>query len=230
MFSDPAHVSEGPRPNRATDVAFSLDRGAVYYSEGPEPACGNVSEVAAVTGAISESRGDGNHVAPGPAGHYVTSGGCGVRIRKGSTVLASVETPHGTLFGDVAWSADGRRIAVERWDGNNPPLIVLFDLGSGGMSEIRDPDRLGYRLPAFRNDGRLVVVQQKGDHGPAATRVLDVGNGAVVGEFSYGAAVADQAYDATHTWLLVTMADGRLRWFGGGEQGDLGTGYTAADW
>jgi len=34
----------------------------------------------------------------------------------------------------------------------------------------------------------------------------------------------------THTWLLVTMDDGRVRWFGGGEQGDLGTGYTAADW
>jgi hypothetical protein len=229
MFADPAHFLEGPGPNRATDVAFSLDRGAVYYSEGPEPACGAVSEVAAVTGAVAESQGDGNHVAPGPAGHYVTSGGCGVRIRKGSTVVTSVETPPGSLFGSAAWSADGRRIAVDRRDGNDPALIVLFDLGSGGMSEIRDPDGLGYRLPAFRNDGRLVVVQQRAGGGPAAAKVLER-DGAVVGSFSYGGAVADQAYDATHTWLLVTMVDGRVRWFGGGEQGDLGTGYTAADW
>lgn len=230
VFSDPAHLPEGPGPNRATDVAFALDRRAVYFSEGPEPACGKVSEVAAVTGVVPESRGDGNHVTPGPNGHYATSGGCGVRIRKGSAVLASVETPPGTLFGDAAWSADGRWIAVERRDGTDPALIVLFDLGSGGMSEIRDPAGMGYRLPAFRNDGRLVVVQQRGHDGPAAAKVLDVEDGAVVGEFSYGGAVGDQSYDAAHTWLLVTMADGRLRWFGGGDQGDLGSGYIAADW
>ena len=74
----------------------------------------------------------------------------------------------------------------------------------------------------------IVVEQPEGE--TATARVLDPTTGALVTTFSYGGRVVDQAYDATHTWLLVTMDDGTVRWFGGGQQGDLGTGYTAAAW
>ena len=94
-------------------VALSGDRRTAYYSVSPEPACGNVSEVP-VAGGEAESRGDGQYMTPGPLGHYATSGGCTLSIRKGDTVLRTMATPEASFLGPVAWSPDGRYIAGQR--------------------------------------------------------------------------------------------------------------------
>jgi hypothetical protein len=232
--SDPTEpqTQESAAYTYVRSVAQSLDGLTAYFSVAPEPACGNVSEMP-VEGGEEETRGDGERIAPGPDGYFATSGGCALTIRKGTTVLASTPTPSGSFFHSVAWSPDGRYIAVEREDHPAVPLIVVFDLLAAdpwaSPFEIHGAAGVGYRLPAFRSDGRLVVVEQP--EGAAATaKVVEPSNGVAVGSFSYDGEVVDQAYDASNTWLLVTLADGTVRWLGGGEQGDLATGYIAADW
>lgn len=40
----------------------------------------------------------------------------------------------------------------------------------------------------------------------------------------------DQDYDASGTWLLVTLNDGQVMWYGGGTSAAVATGYVAASW
>jgi len=226
------HTGEGPSPNSISGVALSLDGRTAFFTVSPEPACGNVSEVP-VGGGVPESRGDGNHVAAGPNGHYATTSTCAVTVRLGGAALGSVSPPWEAGYRSAAWSPDGRFIAVESSNEGPGRFLTVFDLATGDTATMTGPDDIGYRLPAFRNDGRLVVAEQREGGDPTTAKVVERADATVVGSFAYGGEVVDQAYDATGTWLLVTLADGRLRWFGGGDQGDLGdlgTGFTAADW
>jgi hypothetical protein len=191
--SDPtvAQVGESAQYTYVRRVALSLDQRTVYYSVSPEPACGYVSDVP-IAGGDVESRGDGEYVAPGPLGYYVTSGGCSLSIRKGATVLRTMATPAASFLNTVAWSPDGRYIAV-KWnvhDGEH--LVMVLDLTApdpwASATEIRGRGAFGPQYPAFRNDGRLVVVEQP--EGETATaRVLDPTTGALVTTFSYGGRV-----------------------------------------
>ena len=67
-------------------------------------------------------------------------------------------------------------------------------------------------------------------HGPDLGRVVDPVSGAVVGSFDYPGVVLDQEYDATGTWLIATLVNGGLAWFGGGQSGTIPGKWIAADW
>jgi hypothetical protein len=147
-------------------------------------------------------------------------------------------------------SPDGSVVAYER--GNPGELVVVdvadlvADLADGGGDEAqrdalanartwRDPDGIGWMHPAFDREGRVVVAQQccygpEAGVGPRRAHVVDPATGEVVDSFDYPAPVVDQEYDASGTWLLVTLADGQIQWFGEGESGTLGAAYLAADW
>ena len=90
-------------------------------------------------------------------------------------------------LGAVAWSPDGRYLAVERNDSSAHPLIMVLDLLEpdpwASAAAIRSPEFVGYRFPVFRNDGRLVAVEQYEDR-PAVAQVLDPVDGSVVATFS----------------------------------------------
>jgi hypothetical protein len=112
-------------------------------------------------------------------------------------------------------------VAIVAADGASTPPVV---------AEPDDPDH-DDAAPAFRADGKVVVAEQTDDGHPVGT-VLDPVTGEVSATFDYGtdAAVVDQSYDATGTWLLVTFADGTLRWYGGGQRGQVPGSYRAGDW
>lgn len=228
-----------PGPNTVGNVALSADGRTVYYSSVGEPACGSTVHVL-VSGEAGAGFGMGNFVAPSPDGRHLATSGCDVTVQSGpeATPVSLAQSGADGWFGALAWSADGRYLAVERTPGSSPdgPIeILVLDLLTARTAAdavvLRDPDGVGYKAPAFRRDGRLVVAQQAATSGIATARVLDSATGEVVATFPYGGtAIRDQSYDATHTWLLVTMADGSLRWFGGGQDGTLPSGFTAADW
>lgn len=218
--SDPTvpQTGESGQYTYVRSVALSLDGATAYFGLSPEPARGSVEQVP-VAGGEARSAGYGVHPGPGPDGALATSGESGLQIHSSD----GAEIPLGSAsYGPAAWSPDGRLVAVEEFNVDTPSDIVMFDLVAGTSAVLPDLDNYG--LPVFRNDGRLVVARG------GAARVVRVSDGVVVASFDYGGEVVDQAYDATGTWLLVTMADGRVRWFGGGQQGELGTGYRAAAW
>jgi hypothetical protein len=157
----------------------------------------------------------------------------------------------------AALSADGGRIAYERTatdvDDTMTSEVVVVQASSliapdsddnaqrAAMSDarvLRDPEGIGFMHPVVRRDGMVLVVQQccygtaPADvaDGPRKARVVDPGTGELVGSFEYPGAVVDQQYDASGTWLIVTLADGRVIWLGGDGRGDLASGFTAAAW
>lgn len=229
-----------PPPNTLGDIALSSDGRTVYFTSVGEPACGSTKR-APVSGGAAEDRAGGDFVSASPGGRHVATSGCSLAVLPGPAGspagTADPAVGASTRLGALAWSADGRYLAVERHPdlpGGGPTDILVFDLLTARTIAdavvLRDPDGIGYQFPAFRRDGRLVVAQQRAGSDNATARALDPQTGALVASFPYGGAVKDQSYDASHTWLLVTMADDSLRWFGGGQQGTLPSRFTAADW
>lgn len=236
--------------NVLDDVAVAPD-GTAYYTSVGEPVSGSVLR-RAIDGdrrpGDGEVVGPGNQVAVRPDGRAVAgSAGVVVSIAGGGTGTAPtvIDAGDGAQFGAVAWSADGRALAVERTpydpDGTPRPtrVAVLAVPGRGDQVVLDHEGGRAYTHPAYRADGRLVVAEQDWcpDTYPMAcgtpvARVLDPATGEVVASFDYGAGspVVDQSYDATGTWLLVTFADGTLRWYGGGGTGVVPGSYRAADW
>jgi hypothetical protein len=250
--ADPrAPVSGEMAPNSISGVTVDRANGLVYYETCCEPAAGDVWSVP-LDGSAESTRvtnmswpavsADGSRIA-GLAASFLW-----VLDARTHDIRSAIDDQFGF---HTAISADGSRVAYERTYadgdrvGSEIVLIDTADLAEGtGDAEaraalanarvLRDPERVGWMFPAFNRDGNLVVAQQccYGDlHvGPRAARVLDPATGDVVGSFSYPASIVDQEYDSSGTWLVVTLADGRVVWLGGGRSGDLGAGYLAADW
>lgn len=124
----------------------------------------------------------------------------------------------GTLaYTEVHHQADASRTVIKR-----------HELGSGDLADdevLVESTEPRIQL-ATRHDGALVWAST--DVGVA--HVIDPDTGEEVATFDLGGPIADIAYDATGTWLLVVGKDGELRWFGGGRSGTIPGRYTAAAW
>jgi hypothetical protein len=180
-------------------------------------------------------------------GGWPAVSGDGQRFASSASVSVTVQTRDGVgwvhaadrsgadreLASDPALSLDGKTLAFTAWDPDDDEArIVVVD----SDDESGDPQGIGWAHPTFRRDGDLVVVQQptgidaESATGPRAARVVDPETGKVVSSFQYPAPVSDQDYDASGTWLLVTLVDGQVIWYGGGTSAAIATGYIAASW
>jgi outer membrane protein assembly factor BamB len=237
-------------PNVISGVTVDRGHGVVYYETCCEPAVGSVYSVPLAGGESTHVTylswpalsGDGSTLVGLAAGRVRAFGTATSEWRSGYDLSPNVF--HTTV------SPDGSVVAYER--GNPGELVVVdvadlvADLADGGGDEAqrdalanartwRDPDGIGWMHPAFDREGRVVVAQQccygpEAGVGPRRAHVVDPATGEVVDSFDYPAPVVDQEYDASGTWLLVTLADGQIQWFGDGESGTLGAAYLAADW
>lgn len=141
----------------------------------------------------------------------------------------------------AAWSPDGTRLAFVTADDCATGEWALRVLDLRTATSLADaavfdpPAGRGYWAPAFRSDGRLVVVLQTPggevfEFTDSDGLVLDPATGEVDASFDYAGAVRSQSYDATGTWLLVTHVDGTVEWQGRGSSGTVPGTYIDADW
>lgn len=233
---------EGPGPNVIVNVAVDSEHGLVYYEECCEPISGVVwavpleggEPVRVAEGGWPAVSGDGQRLA------NVNPVNVTVQARDGAQWVHAPDRLGGVQALDPALSLDGSSLAFTARDPEKDRLgIVVVDADdeSGASARTwRDPQGIGWAHPTFRRDGDLVVVQQSSavvatsDTGPRAARVVDPDTGKVVSSFQYPAPVNDQDYDASGTWLLVTLNDGQVMWYGGGTSAAVATGYVAASW
>jgi hypothetical protein len=239
-----AAVGEGA-PSVISGVTVDRANGLVYYETCCEPAVGSVF-VVPLDGGESTRVADFSWPALSADGRILAG--------LGGDSLQLIALPDSGWVGGrdrslvfhTSISADGTRIAYERGQGE---LVVVDteDLATASASQDeqlavldharswQDPEGVGWMFPVFNREGDLVVAQQccyasPQEPGPRAARVVAADTGEVLGSFQYPAPVADQEYDVSGTWLLVTLTDGRLVWFGGGTTGTVTGAYLAADW
>ena len=235
---------EGPRPNAIVNVAVDSVHGLVYYEECCEPVSGIVWAVPFEGGEQMRVAEGGWPAVSGDGQRIVSSTWMAVTVqsRGGTHWRHSTERPDAAFdeVSETALSLDGSTLAFTARDPERGELgIVVVDAddpSGASMRTLRDPQGIGWVHPTFRRDGDLVVVQQSTveglptESGPRAARVVDPDTGKVVSSFQYPAPVNDQDYDASGTWLLVTLNDGQVLWYGGGTSAPVATGYIAASW
>jgi hypothetical protein len=241
-------------PNTITGVTVDRSKGVVYYESCCEPAAGDVRSVPLEGGEPTPIT---NMSWPSLSGNGSKLAGFSTQMLwlydTGSRQLVAEAEETGFFGVHTAISSDGSTIAYERplhddagWNSE----IVVVDTASLALSPtdqdarraalasqrvLRDPEGIGWMHPVVNRDGNVVVAQQccygpQLLRGTGFARVVDPATGEVVGSFSYGGRVVDQQYDASGSWLIVTLEDGRVVWFGGGRSGELATGYLAAAW
>jgi hypothetical protein len=241
-------------PNTITGVTVDRTNGVVYYESCCEPAAGDVRSVPLEGGEPTPIT---NMSWPSLSGDGTKLVGFSTQMLwlydvASRKLLAEAEETQ--LFGvHTSISGDGSTIAYERGfsdDAGPHSEVVVVDTASLAPSPadqdarrevvanqrvLRDPEGIGWMHPVINRDGNVVVAQQccfgpQLLRGTGFARVVDPATGEVVGSFSYGGRVVDQQYDASGSWLIVTLEDGRVVWFGGGGSGELATGYLAAAW
>jgi hypothetical protein len=222
-------------PNVLCGVTRLVD-GRVLYESCGEPAFGYI-KLAAEGEPPTEYVADGGYVTESFDGRFATVA-YGLAIYDSTTLkqLVHFDLPSPGDMHTAAWSPDTKTIAVVQGRRNDAdrPQIVLVSTEDGSIRALPTPPDTIWGHPVFRSDGMLVVAERccvsPVAHGPDLGRVVDPATGNVVGSFAYPGEVADQEYDATGTWLLTTLTDGRLMWRGGDESGFVPGNWIAADW
>lgn len=230
---------EGPPPNFLFDVTRSPDGSTVYESDCCEPAVGNVFSVPFGGGAERTPVTNGAAVSIAPDGSRlalnVLTGLAVYDVATGATteVLGSDSAPSPQ---STSWSPDGTRIAfagfAEAGDPEGTSSIGIVAAGADATPTRLDPPAgRTWVQPVWRADGELVFVDQEADgDGRAVGTVADPDDGSVLAQFPLDGQVVDLDYDASGRWLLVVLADGTVRYEGGGVQGIIGQDVLAASW
>lgn len=228
-----------PAPNTLTDLALSPDGQVVWYGDCCEPAGGNLYTVPTAGGEqMLLSNGSEPEVSPDGSTLAVrTTIGIGLVDARTGEHLG--EIPDEDFQGDTrrpTWSPDGSMVAWERLADGGEQVAVAEATGGAAPRAVPRPDGASWQLPAWRADGLLTVAAQccgfdVGAIAAAEGAVVDPADGEVVATFPHPAAVADQDYDPSGTWLLVTYADGTLVAIDpeGGTRA-IGEGFVAASW
>lgn len=230
LVSYPANVDVWPDGGRAAiDVCCEPVPGSTYIADATGDAIDGLSLLR--SGAI--------HPAVSPNGRRIalsagSSGGSIVIVDRTGQRAHEIAGPSAAPgVGEMAWSRDGERLAFE-WGAEDPGVWVI-DADATDLADAREvAGRSGvvYESPTFRADGMLVVTESE----PPAVRrpeeggeltgtssgvVLDPDSGEVRASFDYAGRVLSQDYDATGTYLVYSLADGSVRWQGGGRTGEI---------
>jgi YD repeat-containing protein len=135
--------------------------------------------------------------------------------------------------GEIAWSPDGQQLAFE-WGGEDAGVWVV-DADAADLDDAREVARGSqavFESPAFRADGMLVVTEsdppavrnmtdQRRPEGESTGIVLDPATGQTLASFDYEGRALHQDYDASGRYLAYSLSDGRVRWRGGGDAGEI---------
>lgn len=230
-------------PFGVDDVAITPDGARAFVSRCCEPAAGWIAALPADGSATLDLDGDEQHFAtatrvqPAPAGlpWLAISVHDGIAITSGGppTGPADVPAAPGDLVSGLAWSADGTRLT---WQEHLAGNLVVAEVGPDGdarvLGRFAPPPGTSWREPVFRTDGAIVVLESASDEPATLARVLDGGTGDALATFELPGPTVRIGYDASGTWLLVLLDDGRLFGMGGGEvfRIPVDGAVAAADW
>lgn len=222
-------------PSVIDGVAVTPDGQTVWFSTCCEPAGGNLFRVPIDGSAPEERVFDAYDPAVSASTRFVAGvSGPGVIVHDlvGDTSRMWWDDRWSGDYQEVAWSPDGRRMALRvHLDGQLLLLdtrhFAFFEAEPADTSpaEPRVLDSSGWSQPAFARDGALTAAHT--DDGANWTRrTIDWDTGDTLSELPLPSEPLSQGYDRTGEWLLTTLKDpgdagGHAIW--GGPDGQTGT-------
>jgi len=147
----------------------------------------------------------------------------------GGGAIRRINLGDGTC-GTVAWAPVRQELAVDICSGGEPTTVAIVDVASAGVRQLTPPDGVTWSVPAFKPDGTLTLVEQRGDDAVVVTLTPDRAKVASSGLRRSSTTITTIDWSANGD-LLVCDADGIVvAAIGGSQAQQVATGYTAGAW
>jgi hypothetical protein len=231
-YSDLDHPPAEGTPWYVDDIALTPGGATAWADQCCEPAGGRIDRYRTDGSEPAELVANAYNPSVSPDGRLVAYGvytfGLGFWDGEQQRVIEGLPDD-GSFFEDTAW-LDDRTVVYARVspDASTPRSeLRVHALADDSLRDDRVVVTLDESIAALvtRRDGSIVWFD-----GDGTGHVVDPASGDQTATFEVGGPVADAAYDASGTWLLVVGEDGTLRWFGAGRSGTVPGRYTAAAW
>ena len=132
--------------------------------------------------------------------------------------------------GTVAWAPGSKELAVDICSGGEPFAVAVVDVASAGVRLLTPPDGVTWSVPAFKPDGMLTLVEQRGADAVVVTLTPDRARVATSGLRRASTTINTIDWSSAGD-LLVCDADGIVvAAIGGSKAQQVATGYTAGAW
>ncbi len=132
--------------------------------------------------------------------------------------------------GNIAWAPSRQEIAVDICPGGEPSTVVIIDVATAGLRRLAPPEGVTWSVPAFKPDGTLTLVEQRGPDAvvvsltPDRTRVA----ASILRRASTSILTIDWSSAGD---LVVCDTDGiMVAAIGGGPPQQVTTGFSSAVW
>jgi hypothetical protein len=218
-------------------VAFAPDSSTVYFDVAGNPEAGLINRVP-LAGGRADELGPGVAPAPSPdesmlallkAPEPDVPATVVVRQMKGGSSERRIELGDGSC-GNLAWSPNGREVAIDLCSQEEPVTVAIIDVASSGIRTLTPPDGTTWSVPAFKGDGTLTLVEQRDSD--AAVVALRPDRSSVATTLLRRPSTRINTIDWSAAGdLLVVDQDGIvIAAIGGTAAQQVATGFTAAAW
>ncbi len=217
-------------------VSLGGDGSAAYFDVIGSPLAGAMKQVS-VSGSQSQDIGPGVAPVPSPDGSLLAfieapepdvSATLVVRALAGGNERR-IDLGDGTC-GNISWAPSVRELAVDICSGGEPSTVAVVDVASGGVRPLAPPDGPTWSVPAFKPDGTLTLVEQRGTD--AVVVALTPERSAVAATVLRRPSTTINTIDWSAAGDLVLCdADGIVvAVIGGAQAQQVATGFSAAVW
>ena len=217
-------------------VSLSGDGRNAYFDVVGTPPAGLIRRVP-VAGGPAEEIGDGVGPSASPDGSLLAvieapepDEPATLLLRPfGGGAVRRIDLGDGTC-GTVAWAPTRQALAVDICSGGEPTTVAIVDVASAGVRQLKPPDGVTWSVPAFRPDGTLTLVEQRGEDAVVVTLTPDLAKVAASGLRRSSTTIRTLDWSANGD-LLVCDADGIVvAAIGGTQPQQVATGYTSGAW
>ncbi len=141
----------------------------------------------------------------------------------------SIDLGDGTC-GNLAWSPDRRELAVDICSGGEPVSVDVIDVATAGTRRLTPPDGVTWSVPAFKPDGTLTLVEQRGEDAFVVSLTPD--RTKVAATILRRASASISTIDWSSAGDLVVCDNDAVvvAVIGGGPAQQVARGYTSAAW
>jgi len=147
----------------------------------------------------------------------------------GGGAVRRIDLGDGTC-GTVAWAPARQELAVDICSGGEPTTVAIVDVASAGVRQLTPPDGVTWSVPAFKPDGTLTLVEQRGADAVVVTLTPERAKVATSGLRRSSTTIITIDWSANGD-LLVCDADGIVvAAIGGSQPQQVATGYTSGAW
>lgn len=216
-------------------ASLSPDAGQAYFDVVGSPPVGSLRRVPVTGGAASEL-GTGVSPSPSPDGSVLAL------IQAPEPDVASlvlrpvsggperrVDLGDGTC-GNIAWAPSRQEIAIDICPGGEPFTVAVVDVATADIRRLAPPEGVTWSVPAFKQDGTLTLVEQRGPDAVVVSLTPDLNKVAasILRRSSTSILTIDWSSAGD---LVVCDTDGIVvAAVGGGSPQQVTTGYSSAVW